>query len=119
MIHTLSWRLGVSTRLVSGFDSGNLTKECATIGGVARIRPATLDDIPTLVAYRRGMFVDMGVEDGLDEADSAYRKWVRPLMKKGDYHAWIAEEGATPVGSGCLWNQPVRPCPDGHGLSRA
>ncbi|MBI4393558.1 MAG: GNAT family N-acetyltransferase [Euryarchaeota archaeon] len=78
------------------------------------IRRATLKDLETLVAQRRGMFHDMGdySKRELDEADPVYRRWAASRMKRGKLVAFIAEtaDGAA-VGGGCVWLQERQPRP--------
>lgn len=78
------------------------------------IRPATLDDLGTLVRHRRGMFEDMHPDlrkRDLDEADRAFRAWARRGMKAGEYAGFVAEAEGRAVASGCVWLQPVQPRP--------
>ena len=68
------------------------------------IRPATLDEAPTIAEQRRAMFFDMGYRDGLDEMVEAFVPWVREKMRAGEYLGWfaVAEAGAIAAGAG-LW----------------
>lgn len=78
------------------------------------IRPATLDDLGTLVRHRRGMFQDMHPDlrkRELDDADRAFRAWARRGMTAGEYRSFVAESGGRAVASGGLWLQPVQPRP--------
>ena len=66
------------------------------------IRPATLDEAPTIAEQRRAMFFDMGYRDGLDEMVEAFVPWVREKMRAGEYLGWfaVAEDGAIAAGAG-------------------
>ena len=77
------------------------------------LRLATLDDLGTLVAHRRGMWRDMGEADerALDAADLVYRRWARTRMRSGTLVGWIAEKEGAPVGSGCAWVRRLQPRP--------
>ena len=64
------------------------------------VRPATLDDVDTLVRHRIAMFVDMGVP--LDEPllGRMFRDWLAATMPAGTYHAWLVETGAREIAAG-------------------
>ena len=70
------------------------------------IRQGTLDDVETIVAQRRAMFSDAGLDDAqkLDVMCAAFRPWVQEKMRNGTYLAWLAidDEGAIAAGLG-LW----------------
>lgn len=70
------------------------------------IRRASLDDLDTLVAHRRGMFHDMGHQDDakLDSMCAKFRLWLPARMHAGEYLAWfaIAPNGSIAAGAG-LW----------------
>lgn len=55
------------------------------------IRPATIDDEPTLVHQRAAMFEDMGVVFDRAALDSAFRQWLHEQMRLGTYRAWVVE----------------------------
>jgi len=79
-----------------------------------RLREATLEDLPTLVAHRRGMWKELRSFPGreLDRHDVAYRRWLRTLMPAGEFVAFLVEDGGgAPVGSGGLWLMPSQPRP--------
>ena len=79
-----------------------------------RIRRATLRNVEDLVHQRRGMWWDMGIRDPtrLDDADRAYRRWVKPEIREGRYLGWIVETSDRMViGGGCLWLRPTQPRP--------
>lgn len=67
-----------------------------------RTRPATLDDLETLVAQRIAMFKDMGNTFDEQKIADAFRAWVAPLMAQGIYNAWLIEDrdGAIVAGGG-------------------
>jgi GNAT superfamily N-acetyltransferase len=75
------------------------------------MRTATLKDLDTLVRFRRRMFEDMGVRDGLDAADRVYRRWAARLLNRGELVGWIAERGGRAVAGGCVWLRPQQPRP--------
>jgi GNAT superfamily N-acetyltransferase len=58
-----------------------------------RIRPATPDDIPRIVAHRLGMFRDMGTEGDYPGMAAAFEQWLRREMPAGTYRGWMAESG--------------------------
>jgi GNAT superfamily N-acetyltransferase len=70
------------------------------------IRRASADDIDTLIAHRRAMFVDMGYRDhaALDSMAAKCRIWLLAKMHIGEYLAWlaIAPDGSIAAGAG-LW----------------
>jgi ribosomal protein S18 acetylase RimI-like enzyme len=70
------------------------------------IRRASADDIDTLVAHRRAMFVDMGYRDetALDSMATKCRAWLLTKMDCAEYLAWlvIAPDGSIAAGTG-LW----------------
>jgi GNAT superfamily N-acetyltransferase len=85
------------------------------------LRLATLDDIPTLVKHRRGMFVDMealkgGTLDppGLDAMDRAYASYARACLLDGRMQAWIVGDGDRAVASGAILYTDWLPRPDGR-----
>jgi len=78
------------------------------------LRGATLEDLETLVQHRRAMWESMGVMDQkeLAKADRNYRRWARERLKDRTLRGWVVtSRDGTPVGSGCLWLQPVQPRP--------
>ena len=77
-------------------------------------RKASVRDVDVLVRHRREMWKNLGVSKKLmlDEADTAYGKWVRLGFKNGSLLGWIAEtKEGVPAGSGCIWLRPVQPRP--------
>ena len=75
------------------------------------VRPASLRDLDVLVRQRRRMWEDMGVLEGLDEADRVYRAWARRRLGRTLF-AWVAEaRDGRVVGGGCLWLMVVHPRP--------
>jgi GNAT superfamily N-acetyltransferase len=69
------------------------------------VRPATLDDIETIVHHRRAMFFDMGWRDeaALDKMCQRFRPWLRDRMAAANYLAWLVEiDGTAAAGLG-LW----------------
>ena len=84
------------------------------------LRLATLDDIPTLVKHRRGMFVDMealkgGTLDprGLDAMDVAYASYLRAHLIDERLQAWIIADGNRAAASGAILYTDWLPRPDG------
>jgi GNAT superfamily N-acetyltransferase len=78
-----------------------------------RVRRAALEDLDVLVAQRRRMFEDMGGFGAEEHAvgDREYRRWVRRLMPKGEFVAWIVEAGGRAVAGGAVWLQERQPRP--------
>jgi ribosomal protein S18 acetylase RimI-like enzyme len=70
------------------------------------IRRASADDIDTLIAHRRAMFVDMGYRDhaALDSMAAKCRIWLLAKIDIGEYLAWlaIAPDSSIAAGAG-LW----------------
>ena len=85
------------------------------------VRPATLDDIETIVGHRRSMFVDMGYSDNaaLDAMTAAFRPWLRRKMVEGEYLSWVASksDGLIIAGLG-LWLMDWPPHMIGPGTRR-
>ena len=70
------------------------------------IRRASSEDIETLVAHRRAMFVDMGYRDeaALNAMAARCHPWLLAKMSRGEYLAWLATapDGSIAAGAG-LW----------------
>ena len=70
------------------------------------IRRASIDDINTLAAHRRSMFLDMGYRDeaALDAMAAKCQPWLLTRMNRGEYLAWlaIAPDRSIVAGTG-LW----------------
>jgi GNAT superfamily N-acetyltransferase len=85
------------------------------------IRPASTDDLDTLVEHRCSMFRDMGYVDGnvMDEMSAKFRVWLRARMDTGDYRAWLmsAPDGSIAAGAG-LWLMDWPPHMIGKGTRR-
>lgn len=66
------------------------------------IRRATLDDVPILVAHRRGMFEAMGAADrgALAAMDTGFADWVREKLAADEYVGWFAVDRTGRVVSG-------------------
>jgi GNAT superfamily N-acetyltransferase len=58
------------------------------------VRPATLDDVDTLVHHRVGMFSDMGTLFDVTAIENAFRAWLAEMMPAGTYRAWVVETGS-------------------------
>lgn len=86
------------------------------------IRPGTLEDVETIVAHRRSMFLDMGLGDeaGIHRMCDAFRPWLTRKMQNGEYLAWfaVALDGAIAAGLG-LWLMDWPPHMLGPGRWRA
>jgi hypothetical protein len=70
------------------------------------IRRATADDINTLVAHRRAMFVHMGYQDeeALDAMAAKCHPWLHARMNREEYLAWLATAPDQSVVAGTgLW----------------
>ena len=70
------------------------------------VRRASADDIDTLVAHRRAMFVDMGYRDhaALDSMAAKCHTWLLTKMDGGEYLAWLASAPDGPIVAGTgLW----------------
>ena len=70
------------------------------------IRPATLDDLETIVRHRWMMFEDIGHANPalLKAAEPAYTEWLRERLANGRYQGWfmVAADGVVLAGAG-LW----------------
>jgi GNAT superfamily N-acetyltransferase len=64
------------------------------------VRPATLDDLATLVAHRTAMFLEMGHQLDVAAVERAFAEWLSREMPAGTYHAWLAEAGGREVVAG-------------------
>jgi len=71
-----------------------------------QLRRATAEDIDTLVAHRRAMFVDMGYRDetALNRMATHCRAWLLDKMQRDEYLAWLVTtaDGSVAAGTG-LW----------------
>jgi ribosomal protein S18 acetylase RimI-like enzyme len=70
------------------------------------VRRASTDDIGTLAAHRRAMFVDMGYQDerALDAMAAKCHGWLLAKMNRGEYLAWLAEAPDQSIVAGTgLW----------------
>ncbi|HKO11281.1 MAG TPA: GNAT family N-acetyltransferase [Acidobacteriaceae bacterium] len=61
----------------------------------ATIRPATLEDLPLLLRYRRAMAEEVDTPDpvAVDRMIGVLEPYLREAMPQGRWHAWIAEPG--------------------------
>lgn len=75
-----------------------------------RIRPATIDDLPHIVRFRRAMLDDMGSADAgaLDRMEAAAGAFLRESLADGTTRVWIAED-EVPVACGMLHIVPWIP----------
>jgi ribosomal protein S18 acetylase RimI-like enzyme len=87
-----------------------------TMSGRYRIRPAEPSDIPVLARHRAGMFRDMGqlaahLSDSLERATASF---LEVAMARGEYLAWVAEDGSgapSIVGGAGVQLRPILPRP--------
>ena len=87
-----------------------------TMPGTYRIRTADAADIPALARHRAAMFRDMGqlaahLNDSLERATASF---LEVAMSRGEYLAWVAEDGAAPpaiVGGAGVQLRPILPRP--------
>jgi GNAT superfamily N-acetyltransferase len=76
------------------------------------VRPATLDDVTTLVAHRLAMFAEMGHQLDVDAVERAFRGWLAEHMPAGTYRAWLLEvDGGQVVAGGGMTVLPWPPGP--------
>jgi GNAT superfamily N-acetyltransferase len=78
--------------------------------GLIGIRRATLDDLPHVLRFRRGMLSDMGSpgETALDRMEEAAATFLRESFADGSCLVWIAED-ERPVACGMLHVVPWIP----------
>ena len=77
------------------------------------VRPATVEDVPDLVALRRVLFEAMGTEDegALDRMCTASARYFEERIPPGLFRAWVAEEVGRPIGAIGLEIHRVPPSP--------
>lgn len=77
------------------------------------VRPATVDDIPILVSYRRSMFESMGIADetALSAMCEVMSRYLHQALPGGEYRGWVAEAGGVVIASGGLVIQRLPPSP--------
>jgi GNAT superfamily N-acetyltransferase len=87
---------------------------------MARLRRATLRDVPLLVHHRRRMWEDIGrhTEAALDAADPVYRRWLAQRLRSGTAAGFVVEARGEPAASGVLWVQEAQPRPGWHGTAQ-
>ena len=68
------------------------------------IRPATIADIPHIVAHRVGMFREMGIAAEFEDMAAASELWLRDAIPSKTYLGWMAESktGDVVAGGGLL-----------------
>jgi len=76
-----------------------------------QVRPATLDDVDSLVDQRVGMFTDMGQMTHPEATAAAFREWLADTMPAGVYRAWVVEAGDEPRGQDAPSGATERPRP--------
>lgn len=64
------------------------------------IRPATIADIPHIVAHREQMFRDMGIAAEFDDMRTAFELWLRHAIPSKTYLGWIAIAASGDVAGG-------------------
>jgi ribosomal protein S18 acetylase RimI-like enzyme len=69
-----------------------MSENCMSLPERFAIRRASADDIDSLVAHRRAMFVAMGYRDdaALDALAAKCHSWLLPRMNREEYLAWLA-----------------------------
>jgi GNAT superfamily N-acetyltransferase len=84
------------------------------------LRLATLDDIPSLIKHRRGMFEDMATlkgerydPSGLAAMDAAYALFAHERLNDGRMQAWVIADGDRIAASGAILYVDWLPRPDG------
>ncbi len=87
-----------------------------------RIRQGTLDDVDTVVAHRRAMFLEMGYDDvaAVDKMCGEFRPWLVRKMQAGEYlvSLAVAANGEIAAGLG-VWLMDWPPHMLGPGRWRA
>lgn len=75
------------------------------------IRPAGIEDIPVLLAHRRGMFRDMGHtgEEDMLRMLAAAGQFIHASFQNESYRAWLAEAEGHVVGGGAVHIVPWIP----------
>lgn len=75
------------------------------------IRPATIADIPHLIAHREQMFRDMGIPAQFEGMAQATAAWLHSAIPSQTYLGWlaVASDGAVAAGGGLI----VMPWPPG------
>jgi GNAT superfamily N-acetyltransferase len=78
------------------------------MGEAAKIRIATLNDIPELLCHRRGMYEDMGYdhEESLAAMLRTSEPYLHAAMTNGTLHAWLAAVENRVVGGGLIIVSP-------------
>lgn len=64
------------------------------------IRPATIADIPSIVAHRAEMFREMGIPAEFDDMAMASELWLRHAIPSKTYRGWVAETSTGEVAAG-------------------
>jgi GNAT superfamily N-acetyltransferase len=74
------------------------------VGMEIRIRPAGMDDLPVLLAQRRGMFRDMGDPEGpaMQAMLESAEPFLRARLADGRCRAWLAESSGRIVAGGVI-----------------
>lgn len=76
------------------------------------IRPATIADIPHLIAHREQMFRDMGIPAQFGAMAEATETWLRTAIPSKTYLGWLAvTDASVVVGGGGLIVIPWPPGP--------
>ena len=64
------------------------------------IRPATIADIPHIVAHREQMFRDMGIPAEFEDMAVAMALWLRHAIPAKTYLGWLAVAGGGEIAGG-------------------
>ncbi|MGB7338902.1 MAG: GNAT family N-acetyltransferase [Phototrophicaceae bacterium] len=81
------------------------------------IRPATLDDLDTIIHHRHQMFADMGAgtPESRAQMDEQGRGWLDRMMSQDLYLGWFACDAENVVAGVGLWLMDWVPAVDGFG----
>ncbi len=81
--------------------------------GEISIRQARPEDIPTLVSFRREMFLDMQVtsSERLEASLEPFGRWLAEQMQAGEAQGFLAQGPRGPVGSALGWIYQWYPSP--------
>jgi len=77
------------------------------------VRQAGADDIPVLARHRAAMFRDMGklAADQDEPLQRTTASYLRNAMPRGEYLAWVAEDGEAVIGGAGVQLRPILPRP--------
>ncbi len=68
----------------------------------ARLRTATLADLPIIMRHRRHMFIDMGFKDdaSLEAMEASSTSFIESGLESGSYRGWLVETASGVVAGG-------------------